>query len=73
MCEGRHYLIMRGGLNWAPTYIQTQVFLRLLQSSFQVNMPLILPSSLQSVLYSCPTIIELVDFMRLWRQLERQR
>ena len=37
-----------------PTHVQTQVLLRLLQSSFQVNNFNLLPLSLQSALYSCP-------------------
>ena len=55
---------MWGGLRWAPTYVQAQAFLRLLQSSFQVNMVL--------MCYLCLCIRRyIVGF--LWQQLEQQQ
>ena len=46
--KGRQTKLSRGGLSWAPMHVQAHVFLRLLQSSFQVNMALVLPLPLQS-------------------------
>ena len=63
--KGRHDLIMPGGLSRTPMHVQTQAFLRLLQSSFHVNMALMCYLRLYSQLYIV-VHVELVDFLRLW-------
>jgi len=56
LVASRQTNLSRGGLSWAPTHVQAHAFSRLLQSSFQINMALVLPLSLQSAIYSCPRI-----------------